>query len=335
LDKELIAKLKEVYVNKWKVALTREGATEDDFICGYLKERNFDVYVRPLTVYDEDDCIRRLKGMDAVVATSDPYTAKVLNALKGTMKIISRTGIGLDTVDLKEASRLGIIVCNTPGLMANQVAEHALGLLLSMTRSISVCDARVKSGAWPKDIQPRPELEGKTVGLVGFGSIAKKFVQYLRGFECSFLAYDSYFDEEAAKKLGVSKSSIEEILSKSDVVSLHIPSLPETKGMVDKTFLSKMKKSAILLNTARGTLVNEDDLYEALKNGVIAGAALDVMQSEAPDSSNPLFGLDNVVITSHIGSVTTEGFRRVLTAAADRVCECRDGREILNKVSAP
>jgi D-3-phosphoglycerate dehydrogenase len=319
-------------MNKWKVVITLEGATEDDFVCEYLRERNFDVYVRPLAIYDEDDCIRRLEGMDAVVATSDPYTAKVLNAIKDTVKIISRTGIGLDTIDLKETSRLGIVVCNTPGLMSNQVAEHALGLLLSVMRSISVCDAKVKSGVWPKGIRARPELEGSTVGLLGFGSIAKKFVQYLRGFECSFLAYDPCFDEEAAKKLGVNKSSVEEILSKSDIVSLHMPSLPETRGMVDKAFLSKMKKSAILLNTARGAIVNENDLYEALKNGVIAGAALDVMQTEPPDPSNPLLRLDNVVITPHIGSATLEGFRRVFTAAADRVCECRDGREILCKV---
>lgn len=320
-------------MKKWKVAFTREGASEDDFICNYLRERDFDVYLRPRTNTDEDDCIRRLEGMDAVLATEDPYTAKVLNALKGTLKIISRTGVGTNSIDLNEASRLGIIVCNTPGLMANQVAEHALGLLLSLMRSISVSDTRIKSGKWLFGTRASPELEGKTIGLLGFGSIAKKFVRYLCGFDCSFLAYDPCFDEEAAGKLGVKKSSIEEILAKSDVVSLHLPATPETKGMVNRTFLSKMKKSAFLVNTARGSIVNENDLYEALKNDVIAGAALDVMECEPPDPGNPLFGLDNVVITPHIGSVTQEGFRRVWIAAAERVCECRDGREILCKVA--
>jgi D-3-phosphoglycerate dehydrogenase len=311
----------------WKVVITGEGAVEGDYLCGYLRERGFDVFVRPRKVFDEDDCIKRIEGMDGVVATSDPYTGRVLEALKGTLKIISRFGIGTDTVDLTKAAELGIPVCNTPGLMSNQVAEHTLALLLALIRRVPQYDRRVKTGIWPP-LPPEHELEGKTVGFIGFGSIARKLAQYLRGFECNFLAYDVNFDAQISSRLGVAYVPLDELIRKSDVVSLHVPATHQTMGMVDKTFLSKMKRNSLLINTARGAVVNEKDLYDALREGLIAGAALDCMQTEPPDQANSLFTLENVVITPHIAANTIEGLHRVGFAAADRICECRDGRDI-------
>ena len=299
----------------------------------YLEEKGLDVYSRPWFSQDEDDFIKRLKGLDAVIAGSDPFSARVLDSLKDSLKLISRLGVGVDAIDLKRAGELGIAVCNTPGMLSIQVAEHTIALLFSLTKKIISYDKNVKAGIW-KTLPAHPEIEGKIIGLVGFGAIARQVAKYLAVFNCHLMAYDPNFNSEAAGKLGVQKAPIDELLAKSDVVSLHLPATPETTGMVNMEFLLKMKKESIIINTSRGAIIKEHDLIEALKNKTISGAALDVMQTEPPGIENPLYAFENVIITPHSAWNTFEGSWRVAKEATERVCELQDGREIISVVNA-
>jgi len=312
-------------MSKIKIGLTGgpEGYAE------YLEEKGFEVFVRPWLSQDEDDCIKRLKGMDAALAGSDPFSARVLDALGDSLKLISRLGVGVDAIDLKHAGELGIAVCNTPGMLSVQVAEHTLALIFSLYKKIPSYDKNVRSGNWEK-LPAHSEIEGKVVGFVGFGGIARQTAKFLAGFDCTLIAYDPNFNSDAAKKLGVNEVSIDELFSKADIVSLHLPAAADTVGMVDKRLISKMKKEAVIINTSRGTIIKESDLIEALKNETIAGAALDVLETEPPGKENPLFCLNNVVLTPHCAWNSKEGFWRVSKEAAERVCELRDGREIKN-----
>ena len=299
----------------------------------YLEEKGFEVYLRPWLNQDEDDCIKRLKGMDAVLAGSDPFSARVLDVLKDNLKLISRLGVGVDAIDLKHAGKLGIAVCNTPGMLSIQVAEHTLALLLSLYKKIPSYNNNVRLGIW-KPLPAHSEIGEKTIGFVGFGAIAQQLAKYLSAFNCSFLAYDPNFNIEAARKLGVKNVSIDELLAKSDIVTLHLPAAPDTVGMVNKDFFSKMKKEAVIINTSRGPIIKEKDLFDALKNGVIAGAALDVMETEPPGKDNPLYTLENIIITPHCAWNTYEGSWRVAREAAERVCEFRDGGKIKNVINS-
>jgi phosphoglycerate dehydrogenase-like enzyme len=316
-------------MSKIKIGLT--GGPEG--YANYLEEKGFEVFFRPWISQDEDDCIRRLKGMDAALAASDPFSARVLDVLSDSLKLISRLGVGVDAIDLKHSGELGIAVCNTPGMLSVQVAEHTLALLLSLYKKIPSYDKNVRAGNW-KALSAHSEIGDKTVGFVGFGAIAQQVSKYLAGFNCSLTAYDPHFNSDAAKKLGVTEVSIDEMFSKADIVSLHLPVTPDTVGMVNKDFFSKMKKEAVIINTSRGPIINEADLVEALRNKTIAGAALDVMETEPPEKENPLYSLENVVLTPHCAWNTIEGSWRVAKEAAERVFELRDGREIKNVVNA-
>jgi D-3-phosphoglycerate dehydrogenase len=317
-------------MEKWKLALT--GFVDEEYI-HQLEAMGFEVFVRPWLSQDQDDCIKRLKGMDAVLAGSDPFSSRVLDALKDNLKIISRLGIGVDAIDLQHAGELGIAVCNTPGMMAVQVAEHTMALILSLYKKIPLYDKNVRSGIW-KGLSANMELEEKTIGLIGFGTISQKLTQHLKGFNCTILAYDPNFNAVAAEKLGVKYAPLDDILSKADIVSLHLPATPETVGFVDKVFLSKMKKEAILINTSRGPIVKEKDLVDALSRGVILGAGLDVMETEPPGADNPLYEFENAIISPHIGWNTREGIKRVAAIAAERIIEARGGKEIKYMVNS-
>jgi D-3-phosphoglycerate dehydrogenase len=313
---------------KIKIGLT--GGPEG--YANYLEGKGFEVFVRPWLSQDEDDCVGRLKGMDAALAGSDPFSERVLGALSGSLKLISRLGVGVDAINLKHAGELGIVVCNTPGMLSVQVAEHTMALLFSLYKKIPFYDKDVRAGNW-KALSAHSEIEGKTVGFVGFGTIAQQVSKYLAGFNCSLIAYDPLFNSDAAKELGVKEVTIDELLSKADIVSLHLPAAPSTVGMVNKEFISRMKKEAVIINTSRGPIIREADLVEALREGTIAGAALDVMETEPPEKENPLYCLRNVVLTPHCAWNTIEGSWRVAKEAAERVCELRDGKEIKNVVN--
>ncbi len=240
-----------------------------------------------------------IPGCHGYIAGLDDINADVI-AAADQLKVIARYGVGVDKVDLEAARAKGVTVTNTPGANSVSVAELAVGLMLSLARNIPAASAAIKKGEWPK--LSGTSIEGKTVGLLGLGAIGRLVAQRLAGFGCRVIAHDPYADKQFAKANNVELLSRDEVVSRADFLSLHCPVLDDTRGMVDKDFLAKAKKGAFLVNTARGELVDEAALLDALKSGQLRGAALDALRSEPPAADDPLLALDNVIVTPHTGA---------------------------------
>ncbi|MHB1457859.1 MAG: phosphoglycerate dehydrogenase [Armatimonadota bacterium] len=288
-----------------KVVITNLNFGQDytDYI-SRLKLLGYDVeWITPPT-YDPDDTIAAVKGFDAVIAGGEKYDRRALEELSDTLKIIVRHGIGVDNIDLDAARDLGIAVTNGPGRNARAVAEHALAMMLCLTRGIMKYDREVRSGHWMPGITR--ELYGKTVGIIGFGAIGRWLAQFLSGFNCRILAYDKRFDLVSAGKLGVEFSEVDDMLPVSDFVSLHIPLTSETQDSIGIEFFSGMKPTAYFINTARGKIVREDDLVIALNEGMIAGAGLDVFADAPIGADSPFCSMENVILSPHTSAVSEE-----------------------------
>lgn len=244
---------------------------------------------------------RLLPGVDGYIAGLDVIDR---NALAGAnnLKVISRYGVGVDAVDLEAARKKGIVVTNTPGANSASVAELTIGLMLALARQLQQAFSATRQGKWPR--LSGVTLEGKTVGIIGLGSIGKITARRLSGFDCQVLAFDPYPDVSFANQHAITLAGLDELLSRSDFVSLHLPLLTGTRNLVDEEFIGRMKKGAYLVNTARGELVDENALFIALESGYLAGAALDALVQEPPDPSHPLLTLPNVITTPHLGAQT-------------------------------
>lgn len=272
---------------------------------------------------DPDVIVETTKPYQVVISGGEPWEAKAIEAAKGRVKMITKLGAGYDTIDVDLATQAGIAVANVHAGSAT-IAEHAVALMLSVLRRIPTYDRRLREGQWTTTMLS--QLYGKTVGLVGFGAIAKTVARMLQGFSTRLLAYDLVWNAEEARQLGVTFCELDELLGQSDVVSLHTPLTPATAGMVDRAFLGKMKRSAILINTSRGRVVNEADLAAALQNGTIAGAGLDVfaVQPLPPDSVLPT--LEQVVMSSHIGGMTPEAYEILFAGCTQNILDFYAGR---------
>jgi phosphoglycerate dehydrogenase-like enzyme len=246
------------------------------------------------------------------------------------LRVIARYGVGVNNVDLEAARAYGIAVTNTPGANARSVAELAVEMILLLARPVLQAAAETRAGGWPR--LPGLSVEGKTVGLIGFGAIGRQTARLLDGFDCRVLAVDPFPDTGTAAALNVELVDLDHLLSQSDFVSLHVPVLPETRGLVDAVFIDKMKPGASLINTSRGELVDETALYEALESRRLRGAALDAFAVEPPGAANPLLALPNVIPTPHMGAHTdgaTTAMGRM--ALADCLAVLR-GEEPLHRV---
>ncbi|MDF2677063.1 MAG: 3-phosphoglycerate dehydrogenase [Bacillota bacterium] len=251
----------------------------------------------------------KLCEADYVILRGPKMYASILEPLAGKLKLIQRWGSGYDGVDVKKAGELGISVAITNGVNSNAVSELAIALMLSLYRHIIPLNNSVASGIWERQvyIDKTYEINGKTVGLIGCGNIGRLVAKKVQSLGANVIYYDSYrMTPEREKDLNIKYAEAEELLKQSDIISLHLPSTPATKGMINKDYLSQMKPSAILINTARGSIINENDLYEALKNNWILGAGLDTLEQEPPSPDNPLLTLDNIVITPHVGGNTVD-----------------------------
>jgi D-3-phosphoglycerate dehydrogenase len=257
-----------------------------------------------------------LPGCDGYIAGLDTIDRLALESAD-RLKVIARYGVGVDQVDLAAAREKGIVVTNTPGANSVSVAELTIGLMLSLARMIPAANAETQAGKWPR--MPGISLEGKAVGLLGLGAIGKQVAHRLCGFDCTVLAYDPLADAAFAQAYGVELCAQEEVVARSDFLSLHVPLLPETQGMVNAAFLSRMKRGAFLINTARGELVDEAALLAALQSGHLRGAALDTLAQEPPEKDNPLLALPQVIVTPHIGA-HTDGATNAMGWAALRDC---------------
>lgn len=242
-----------------------------------------------------------LPGCDGFIAGLDAINRAALEAAD-RLKVIARYGAGVDRVDLEAARERGIVVTNTPSANAVSVAELAIGLMIALARSIPAANAATKAGQWPR--LSGVALEGKVVGLIGLGAIGRQVARRLQGWDCRIIAYDPMADVEFAASHHVALVSMDEVLAQADFLSLHVPALPTTRGMVNAGFLAKMKPGAFLINTARGELIDEDALAAALHSGRLRGAALDAFSSEPPDPASPLLAMHNVIATPHTGAHT-------------------------------
>lgn len=260
---------------------------------------------------DPEIVIQYCKGFDYVIAGGEIWDRQVFEGLKDSLKLLVRYGVGYDHVDLQAATELGVPVAIMPGANAGAVAELAVGMMLDLMRHISHINTLMHQGNSTDSYFITHSLWDKTIGLLGCGNIAKNTIRLLKGFNCRFLAYDIFPDNEFAQQYGVKFVTLEEVLRESDVVSVHLPALPETHYTINKRTLDMMKPTSILVNTSRGGLVCTEDLLQALKNGRIAGAALDVFETERGGSQpmgHQFAGMDNVILTPHIASATFEAY---------------------------
>ncbi|MDD4527198.1 MAG: phosphoglycerate dehydrogenase [Candidatus Margulisbacteria bacterium] len=268
-----------------------------------LKENGFEIinnpYGRKLT---EDEVIELAQGCVGIVAGVEPLTPRVMDALPD-LKCISRVGVGMDNVDIEYAKQKGIMVVNTPDGPTRGVAELTLGMTLSLLRRIPQADAAIKNKQWKKQIGNL--IYEKQVGVIGLGRIGKMVAGLFRGIGNPVIGFDLYPDEQWATENSVNLNSFENVLKMADIITLHIPGNKDKSPVIGRKELSMMKKGAFIINISRGGVVDEEALYDALKNGHLAGAAIDVFTKEPYNGS--LCDLDNVVLTPHLGSYAREG----------------------------
>lgn len=283
------------------------------------------------------DLLPLIGDADGMLIRSTDLGAAMLEAGK-RLRVVGRHGIGVDSIDLKAATRLGIMVVNTPGANTNAVAEHALWAIMHCARNFNRAEAAFRAGKFavggslPGLVQKMGfttlELKGKTLGLVGMGRIARRLAEMAgKGLQMRVRSYDPLVPDEAFAALGVPRArTLDEALIDADFVSLHVPHMPETHHLIGKRELALLKKSACLINSSRGGIVDEAALYEALKDKRIAGAALDVFEQEPPPRDLPFFGLDNVLVTPHMAAMTDLALVNMAIDVADGILDALEGR---------
>jgi D-3-phosphoglycerate dehydrogenase len=260
-----------------------------------------------------------------ILRTNIKVTREIIDAAPH-LKIISRTGVGIDNVDVPAATEKGILVCNTPGVNANSVAEQTIALILGVAKQLRMMDKAVREGNWQiRNASMSMDVEGKTLGLVGIGQIGSLVGQKCRlAFNMKVIAYDPYVKHLEGVELF---SSLDEVFSQADMVSIHVPYMKETHHLVNAKLLGIMKPDAFIINTSRGAVVDEKALIEALGKKSIAGAGLDVFDEEPPSPNNPLFRFDNVITTPHSAALSRECELKVAMAAAQAVVDYADGKQ--------
>jgi D-3-phosphoglycerate dehydrogenase len=274
-----------------------------------------------------------LPSANAVLVRSATKMDAEAIAAAPNLKIIARAGVGLDNVDVPAATDAGVLVVNAPTSNIVSAAELAVSLLLAVARNVVPANLALKTGQWKRSQFGGVELQGKTVGIIGMGKIGMLVAQRLAGFDMKFVAYDPYVTTAPSGGPEIKMVALDELLTQSDFVTIHIPKTPETSGLIDAAALAKMKPTAFVINAARGGVLDEDALFEALKSGTIAGAGLDVYASE-PCTDSPLFGLDNVVATPHLGASTEEAQEKAGIAVAESVVAAFAGSVVPGAVNA-
>ncbi|MCL2059289.1 MAG: phosphoglycerate dehydrogenase [Oscillospiraceae bacterium] len=272
-----------------------------------------------------------LRGRDGVVAGLDDYSGDVIRECAATgLKVISRYGSGYDNVDIGAARECGVAVCYTPGANAEAVADLAFGLMLCAARRLPMLDRRTKAGEWARSIGT--ELYGKTIGIVGLGAVGKGVARRALGFSMRVLAYDTMLDLDFMRANGIVAVAFGELIAASDFITLHLPLNSSTRHIINGDVLGAVKQGAVLINTARGGLIDEAAAYEALVSGRLGGLGLDAYEQEPPPAASPLFGLDNVVLTPHTGAHTVEATGNLLEMSVANLIDVLSGRPCRNTV---
>ena len=298
-----------------------------------LLEKNVKVVLGSGT--SEDEIIEQGRGCHGILIRSAKITKKIMDAIP-TVMVVGKHGIGVDNIDVDYATSKDILVVNAPESNLNAVAEHTLALIFEVSKNLRLLDREVRVNNFKiRSKVVNMELKGKSIGLVGFGKIAQILSLKLKALGVDILAYDPFVDKEVADKLCVRlERNLDYILENADIVSLHLPLNEKTAGMIGKKELEKMKDDAFLINVARGPIVNENDLYHALKNKVIKGAAIDVFELEPPKADNKLFKLDNVTMSPHNAALTDEALIAMASQSAQGIVDYLNGEQpkyVVNK----
>jgi D-3-phosphoglycerate dehydrogenase len=278
---------------------------------------------------DGETLLKEISKYDALMVRGRTKVIKeiVKAGAMGKLKVIGRAGIGVDNVDIETAGKEGIKVVNAPTGATSSVAELALAYMLSLSRHIIKADSTMKNGEWAKKQLKGNEIFGKTLGLIGCGNIGRLTAKYAQAFNISVIGYDPFISKEDMQKDKIKKiDDLGELMKVSDFISLHIPHILKTHHIVNKEMISKMKPTAYIINCSRGGTVDEKALYDALNNGKIAGAGIDVFENEPPKDS-PMLTLSNVILTPHIGANTYEGQIRAGTICAEQIVKVLNGKD--------
>ncbi len=281
------------------------------------------IYADPkANLYREDDLIAALEGCVGVVAGSEPYTPRVLKA-NPQLRVIARTGVGFDAVHLPTCDEMGIVVCTTPGVNHHAVAEHTIAMLMGLGRGFPAIDHEIRRNQWKRVAYPR--IMGQTIGILGLGRIGQAVATRAVGLGLKVLVYEPYPNLEFVSKWSLELVGLDQIVSQSDFITLHLPSTAETKGMFNKAMFSKMKRTSVLINTARGSLINEPDLIEALQTGVIRAAGLDVFAVEPLPPDSPLLKMENVMLAGHVAGLDQESHHDTFKMSAESIVTLKNG----------
>ncbi|OGM11796.1 hypothetical protein A2Z22_04470 [Candidatus Woesebacteria bacterium RBG_16_34_12] len=289
---------------------------------------------RPMT---PEEFLERAKGSDAILSfLTDKIDGEVVEAIGPQLKIIANYAVGFDNIEVESVSKKGVVVTNTPSDEVNEaVAEHAWTLLLALARRVVEADESTKRGSyrgWEPAIFLGVNMTGKTLGIVGMGSIGSMVARRAKGWNLRVLYNKRSRDEQAEKELGVEFADLDKLYKESDFITLHVPLTDETRGMINKDAIYKMKKGVFLVNTARGPIIHEQDLVDALRDGHIGGVALDVFENE-PNINPELITMENVVLTPHIASATWEARNKMGEQAVSAILDCLDGKKPENMVN--
>jgi D-3-phosphoglycerate dehydrogenase len=275
-----------------------------------------------------------IKDYDGLVIRSATKVTKELLSEASRLKVIGRAGIGLDNVDIPTATKLGIVVMNTPGGNVVTTAEHTIAMMLSLSRNIPQATASLKAGRWDKKKLQGREIFNKTLGLLGYGRIGSIVASRARGLKMQVIAYDPFVNKDLVEQAGFELVSLEELYGRSDYITIHLPKSEETVDFLNEEAFDKMKPGVMIINCARGGIVNEKDLCDALSSGKVGGAALDVFETEPPAGS-PLFEFDNVICSPHLGASTVEAQTNVAVAVAEQIISYLQTGTIMNAVNVP
>ncbi|MFQ5439265.1 MAG: phosphoglycerate dehydrogenase, partial [Paracoccaceae bacterium] len=299
-----------------------------------FKQNGIEVDFRPEVGKDKIELLKIIGNYDGLAIRSATKVTEKILANTDRLRVIGRAGIGVDNVDILAASRKGVIVMNTPFGNSITTAEHAITMIMAVARQIPEANSSTQAGKWEKSRFMGTEVTNKTLGIIGCGNIGSIVADRALGLKMKVIAYDPFLSDERAVELGVTKVALDDLLPRADFVTLHVPLTDKTRQIIDARAIAKMKPGARLINCARGGLVNEAALAEALKSGHISGAGFDVFEKE-PATDSPLFGLSNVVVTPHLGAATTEAQENVAIQVAEQMSDYLLNGAVSNAINMP
>ena len=315
-------------MSKYRVAVVSLGYESYETEKEILDPLGAEIVLATRDCLTEQEVIDVAAGADAILVREAPIGARVLDRLD-RLKVVARYGVGVDNIDLERAREKRIYVANVPGYGTEEVSDHAVALLLACVRTLLVRDRRLREGRFETDIQdPLYRTTGKVLGLIGYGRIGRAFHRKWKGFlPGRVLVFDPYAHDRIPEESGVETTDLDTLLAESDYISIHAPLTPETRHLIDENGFQRMKRTAVLVNTSRGEIVDEPALVKALQEGTILAAGIDVFEKEPIEKTHPLLALPNAVLTGHVGWYSKDAVRELQTRAAQEIARVFQGQQ--------